>query len=131
MPEIEDCIVNVCGGCPDAGRIISQSYTKHKRGWKTARNCIFDCHLSPVKGQSKTLFGDNFLSTSVFSIMVFDWRLSSVIQQPDTFSKMTCVPSDNSYQSRHLPSQISYCGAFYGHYGFHRIFRHLILTYQK
>ena len=50
------------------------------RGSKIARNSIFDCHLSPVGRQMaiKNSISNDFLSTFIDSIDVFDCRLLAV-----------------------------------------------------
>ena len=48
--------------------------TIDERGYKIARNSVFDCHLSPVGRQMviKNSVSNDFLSTFVDSIKVFD-----------------------------------------------------------
>ena len=55
--------------------------TIDKRGSKINRNSVFECHLSPV-GQQMTMensVSNDFLSTFIDSIDVFDCRLPGVI----------------------------------------------------
>ena len=54
MPEIEDCIVNVCGGCPDAGRNISQSYTNTNADGKPLKT-VFSIAICRPSSDSQKL----------------------------------------------------------------------------
>ena len=56
-------------------------FTIDKHGSKIDRNSVFNCHLSPVGGQMtiENSISNDFLSTFVDSIDVFDCRLPGVI----------------------------------------------------
>ena len=56
-------------------------FTIDKRGSKIDRNSVFDCHLSPVGRQMsiENSVSNHFLSTFVYSIGVFNCRLSCVM----------------------------------------------------
>ena len=57
--------------------------TIDERGLKIARNSVFDCHLSPVENS----VSNDFCSTFVDSISVFDFHLSGVLVQVCKFGR--------------------------------------------
>ena len=57
--------------------------TIDKRGSKISRNSVFDCHLLPVWRQMaiKNSISNDFGSTTIDNINVFDCRLSGVLKE--------------------------------------------------
>ena len=59
-------------------------FTINERGLRIARHSVFDCHLSPDRPQIaiKNSISNDFWSTFVDSINIFDCRLPGVLMRP-------------------------------------------------
>ena len=83
--------------------------TIDERGSKTARNSVFNCHLSPVGRQMaiENSVSNDFLATFVDSINVFNCRLSGVCIAKLNLNTEMGIHKSYSYRqmSRRCPAQ--------------------------